>query len=445
MKDHQEDVMREQSGYSGGENFDLRLMLLKGRSMRLRERTAFFGGFLDQLRAGGENTCMRCITSPADREVIVTDPASGHPRRMLMFGSNNYLGLANHPSVRAHVEAAIREFGIGIGGPPLLNGYTSLHRELEARLAALKGTEDAMIFASGYAANVGLVSGLMHRNDVVLYDSYSHASFCDGIAMAGVRAFHFPHNDLGCLEELLRRTTSDDHDTYVGVEGVYSMDGDLAPLDRLVGLCETYGATLIVDDAHGTGVMGKRGGGTAEHFGVQGRVPLTMGTFSKAFAVTGAFVAGPRSTIEYLRYFARSYMFSASLPPMVLAAVLGGLDVLSSEPELLHRLRENVSHVTAGLKAMGFDINPQAAIVPLRVPRSMNIRRAGRAFHEQGIFVNSVEYPAVPVSQQRFRISLMATHTSGDIDQLLNVVGAVWHSEATHDVLTGTGFRIAAA
>ena len=418
--------MREDAGYSGGENFDLRQMLMKGRSMRLDQKAAFFGRFINDLQEAGENLCMRCITSPTDREVVIVDPVTGMPKKMLMFGSNSYLGLANHPTVKARVEEAIRTYAIGIGGPPLLNGYTSLHYELERRLADLKGTEDALVFSSGYGANVGLVSGLMNHNDVVIYDAYSHASFCDGIKMSGVQAYRFPHNDMARLASLLGQHCSADHDTYVGVEGVYSMDGDVAPLDEIVALCEAHGAILIVDDAHGTGVMGAKGSGTAEHFGVEGRVPLTMGTFSKAFAVTGGFVAGPRPIINYLRFFARSYMFSASLPPMVLAAVLGGLDVLASEPERLLRLRENVARAAAGLCAIGITVRPDAAIIPLIVPPSINIRRAGRIFHERGIFVNSIEYPAVPIAQQRFRISIMATHTASDIDTLLGVVAEVW-------------------
>lgn len=422
--------MREDAGYSGGENFDLRQMLLKGRSMRLDQKTTLFGQFLNDLQEQGENLCMRCLTSPTEREVVIADPATGQPKRMLMFGSNSYLGLANHPAVRARVDEAIRAYGIGIGGPPLLNGYTALHYELEHRLAEMKATEDALVFSSGYGANVGLVSGLMNPTDVVIYDAYSHASFCDGIRMSGVQAFHFPHNNLARLESLLRRHCSNDHDTYVGVEGVYSMDGDAAPLDRIVPLCEAFGAILIVDDAHGTGVMGAKGSGTAEHFGVEGRVPLTMGTFSKAFAVTGGFVAGPQPIIDYLRFFARSYMFSASLPPMVLAAVLGGLDVLEDEPRLLLRLRENVARAAAGLGEIGISVRPEAAIIPLIVPQTMNIRRASRTFHERGIFVNSVEYPAVPISQQRFRISVMATHTAEDIDRLLAVVREIWSGSA---------------
>ena len=419
--------MLPRESYRGGENFDLRQILLKGRSMCLKERTEFFGSFLRDLSEGREMLCMRRIISPADREVSVIDPYSSEVRRMLMFGSNNYLGLANHPSVRERVRQAIREYGVGIGGPPLLNGYTRLHRELEERLAALKGVEEAMVFSSGYGANVGLVTGLMNPGDAVLYDAYSHASFCDGVNMAGVGATRFPHNDIHRLRELLaRRADRGWRDLFVGVEGVYSMDGDLAPLDVLVELCASHGAFLVVDDAHGTGVMGPTGCGTAEHFGVEGKVGITLGTFSKVFAMTGGFVASSKPIIDYLRFFARSYMFSASLSPVVIAAVLAGLDVIEQSPDLLASLRNNISYAGAGLGSLGFTISPQSGIIPLRVPVGMNIRRAAVRFHELGIFMNSIEYPAVPISQQRFRISLMATHTKQDIDRLIESVALVW-------------------
>jgi glycine C-acetyltransferase len=419
--------MVEQETYKGGENFDLRKILVMGRSRTLDERVTFFETFLQSLHSKQEMLCMRCVTSAADREVRVVDPRTGQERTMIMFGSNNYLGLANHPYVRERAESAIRTYGAGIGGPPLLNGYTVLHHELEERLAALKGTEDAMIFSSGYGANVGLVTGLMNSGDLVLYDIFSHASFCDGLKMAGVNASHFPHNDLQALRRLLERHAADQHrDLYVGVEGVYSMDGDLAPLDQLLPLCASYGATLIVDDAHGTGVMGQTGRGTAEHFGVEGEVPITMGTFSKAFAVTGGFVAASRPIVNYLRFFARAYMFSASLSPVTIATVLAGMDVIEREPERLRKLRDNLEYLVANLRALGFNCSPQAAIIPLRVPVGMDVRQASYEFHKRGIFVNSIEYPAVPVSQQRFRISVMAIHTKEDMNRLLTSVEEVW-------------------
>lgn len=420
--------MRNDQLYNGGENFDLRQMFIQDRNGALCDRLHGFQELLNGLSRRGECLCRRCIGSASDRTVLVEDPATGRQRTMLMFGSNNYLGLANHPSVRSKTIEAINAYGVGVGGPPLLNGYTALHRHLEERLAEFKSTGDAMIFSTGYGANVGLVSALAHSDDTVCYDSFSHASFVDGMKMAGIHGLQFPHNDMPALERLLasRTAPAGSGDCYIGVEGAYSMDGDLAPLDELVRLKKAHRAILIVDDAHGTGVMGTFGHGTAEHFGVENAVDITVGTFSKVFAATGGFVAGSKPLIDYLRYFARSYMFSASLPPPVIATVLAGLDVIEREPELLQRLRENCAHLAAGLRSLGFPVQTESAIFPLMVPAGMDIRKAGVEFHELGIFVNSVEYPAVPLSQQRFRISVMANHTHEDIDRLLEAIDHVW-------------------
>lgn len=413
--------------YNGGENFNLRDMLKEGKNLCLKDRAQYFSGFLSSLHENGQNLCQRQIVSAADREVEVIDPFNGQRRKMLMFGSNNYLGLANHPYVLQKTREAIEQYGVGIGGPPLLNGYTCLHRELEERLSHLKQAEDTLIFPSGYGANVGLVAALLRDNDKVFYDEYSHASFCDGLRMSGVSTKKFQHNNMMELRTLLRKDcAAENNDTFIGVEGVYSMDGDLAPLNELASISRRNGALLILDDAHGTGVMGKNGHGTAEHFGVQGQIDITMGTFSKAFGVVGGFVSASKQIVNYLRYFARSYMFSASLPPPVIGAVLAGLDVIENEPELIQSLHENVKYAASGLQNLGFDVTPQAAIIALRVPPQMNIRKAARHFHEAGIFVNSIEYPAVPVDQQRFRISLMATHTKEDIDQLCECIEEVW-------------------
>lgn len=413
--------------YSGGENFDLHSILLHGKQMNLKNKTEFFGNFIHDLSTRDQMLCMRCIGSAADREVLVYDDHSQSYRNMLMFGSNNYLGLANHPYIIKKVTEAINEFGVGIGGPPLLNGYSKLHRELEEKLAEFKNAEDAMIFSSGYGANVGLVSGLMNQDSIVLYDAYSHASFCDGIKLSGVQSYRFPHNDLKSLESRLKIIRAKTNcDVFIGVEGVYSMDGDTAPLDELLILCKKYDAILIVDDAHGTGVMGETGKGTAEAYNVEGNVDITMGTFSKSFAVTGGFVAASKEIINYLRFFARSYMFSASISPAIVAAVLAGLDVIKTEPERLENLKANIDYANKSLSALGFDAANNSAIIPLRVPLSMNIREAAYEFHKRGIFMNSIEYPAVPLLQQRFRISLMATHTKKDIDRLVQTVDEIW-------------------
>lgn len=419
--------MENKIKYSGGENFDLHSILIHGKGMKLKDKTEFFNHFIRDLSLKDQMLCMRSVGSAADREVLVFDEHSNSYRKMLMFGSNNYLGLANHPYIIQKVTEAVNEFGVGIGGPPLLNGYTKLHRTLEEKLAAFKNAEDAMIFSSGYGANVGLVSGLMNQDCVVLYDAYSHASFCDGIKLSGVQSYRFPHNDLKSLEARLKIIRSNSNcDVFIGVEGVYSMDGDTAPLDELLILCKKYDAILIIDDAHGTGVMGEHGKGTAEAYNLEGNVDITMGTFSKTFAVTGGFVAASKDIINYLRFFARSYMFSASVSPGIVAAVLAGLEVIKTEPERLENLRANINYANSCLNNLGFDANNQSAIIPLRVPLNMNIREAAYEFHKRGIFINSIEYPAVPLSQQRFRISLMATHTKNDIDRLVQTIDEIW-------------------
>ncbi len=419
--------MNSENTYNGGENFDLRKLFVKCRRDNLNDKVSYFNSFIQDLSAKHELQHLRCVTSAADREVIVEDNYTKIKNKMLMFGSNNYLGLANHPYVKRKTEEAIERYGVGVGGPPLLNGYTDLHRDLEERLAAFKGTEDAMIFSSGYGANVGLITALANNNSKLIYDSYSHASLIDGIKMSGINSEQFEHNNMQRLNELLDNSKTDDsHDVFVAVEGVYSMDGDTSPLDEIVKLCRSHNAILILDDAHGTGTLGLNGCGTAEHYGVKDQVDITMGTFSKTFAVTGGFIAASKPIINYLRFFARSYMFSASLSPITIASVLAGLDLIKQDKYLLHSFRDNVNYLNNGLQQLGFDTHSQSGIISLRTPPEMNVRKAAYEFHERGIFLNSIEYPAVPISQQRFRISIMATHTKEDINLLVEAIEEIW-------------------
>lgn len=420
--------MSSKQEYLGGENFDLRDILLRGRRLPLSDRVNFFGEFLDGLLSHKQMLHLRCISSPSDREVDVFDEYLGITKKMLMFGSNNYLGFANHPYIKEYVRKAIEKYGIGIGGPPLLNGYTKIHRELEERLAALKGAEDSLIFSSGYGANVGLVSALVGPDDYVIYDQYSHASFYDGMKMCNAKAIHFLHNDIdNLITKLEDAKRINPRNIYVGVEGVYSMDGDIVPLDEIVDVCKKYDAILLLDDAHGTGTMGENGGGTSDYFKLDGQIEVTIGTFSKSFAVTGGFAAASKPVVDYLRFFARSYMFSASISPVTIASVSAGLDLLENDPSILYSLRSNVKYAAKLLNKIGFNVSDQTPIIPLRVPVEMNIRDAAYEFHERGIFINSIEYPAVPVSQQRFRISITAGHTKEDINKLVEVVEEIWN------------------
>lgn len=412
-----------------GEAPNLHTFISANKTMKNGEFVPLFSRFIADMKDRHLYTYCRKVVSPQSREVVIWDAETDQNRNMLMFASNNYLGMADSPYVKEKVKAAIDQYGVGLGGPPLLNGYTKLMVELEERLAHLKHQESAMVFSSGYAANVGMMVALTQANDHVLYDELSHASFFDGMRMTQVPSTKFAHNDLGDLENNLAQLSKTTSDTlFVGIEGVYSMDGDLAPLDKIVPILKKYNAFCMLDDAHGTGVLGKTGSGTAEHFGVERQIDLSMGTFSKSFAMTGGFLAGPKDLIDYLRFFARSYMFSAALPPAVLAAVLAGIDVVENQPELRERLLDNARYAIQKLQPFGVISKPEAAIIALKVPDWMDVRKANHLIHERGIFLNAIEYPAVPEGQERFRISVTTEHTKQDIDKLAEVMEATWLS-----------------
>ena len=414
--------------YQGGENIDLQSILIRDRKLGLENKVKHFAEFINANETINKIQCRRKIVSEAGPEVLVEDRSAGGVKKLLMFGSNNYLGFAAHPFIKERVKQAVDKYGVGVGGPPLLNGYTILHKELEDRLSYLKGTEDTLIFGSGYSTNVGLLSCLVNpKEDVVFYDAYSHASFYDGLRMSRVPNYSFHHNDCDDLLRLLAYRSGNAMTSYIGVEGVYSMDGDVAPLDQIVGMARNKGAIVILDDAHGTLVLGKNGGGTTEEFGLEGKVDIIVGTFSKAFAVSGGFISASREIINYLRFLARSYMFSASLPIPTVAAVLAGLELFEKEPELRLQLLRNTQYVAAYLRQYGIVTEPKAAIIALRVPEIMNARQVAYKFQELGIFINSIEYPAVPRSEQRIRISIMANHTREHLDRLIDAVDMIWN------------------
>ena len=408
---------------------NLHTFLTANKTLKTREYVPLFSRFITYLKDHHVYTYCRKVLTPQSREVMIWDANTGEDRKMLMFASNNYLGMANSPYVKKKVTEAMDQYGVGLGGPPLLNGYTQLMIELEERLARLKHQEAAMVFSSGYAANVGMLVALAQENDHILYDELSHASLFDGMRMTHVPATKFAHNDLVDLEAKLAQLSKTTKDTlFVAVEGVYSMDGDLAPLDKIVPLVKKYGGFLLLDDAHGTGVLGKSGSGTAEHFGVEKQIDLSMGTFSKSFAMTGGFLAGPKELIDYMRFFARSYMFSAALTPVTLAAVLAGMDVIEKEPALRDLLLDNARYLIQKLQPFGVVSNPEAAIIALKVPEWMDVRKANQFIHEQGVFLNAIEFPAVPEGEERFRISVTVEHTRADIDRLAEVLALAWNS-----------------
>ena len=333
--------------------------------------------------------------------------------------------------IKEQIINALDKFGLGVSGPPLLNGYTYLHQELERRLAALKNTEDALLFPSGYQANLGIVETCMNAGDVLIYDEMSHASFLDGIKMTRstrkIHAYRFKHNNIEDLEFRLSRAAAKKSGCkiYVAVEGVYSMDGDICPLSHVAQLCKDYGAHLIIDDAHGTGVLGEHGGGTCEHFLLRDNFLFVMGTFSKAFSMTGGFVCGPRAYINYMRYFSRAYMFSAHQPITTVAAILAGLDLIEREPERRLRCLQNAQKLVRGLNRAGFNVKSSTPIVPLGIPEAISIRKLNRRLFEEGLFINAIEYPAVARSTQRLRLSVSSRHSEEDINKSIDIITRV--------------------
>ena len=343
-------------------------------------------------------------------------------RRILMIGSNNYLGLTTDPRVREASMEAIRRYGTSCTGSRFLNGTLALHLELERRLAAYVSKEAAIVFSTGFQVNLGTISCLVGRGDVVVADKDDHASIVDGCMLALGEMRRFSHNNMPHLERVLQ-AVDEKAGRLVVVDGVYSMGGDLAPLPELIEVSRKHGARLMIDDAHGLGVMG-RGRGTAAHFGVTNKVDLIMGTFSKSFASLGGFVAGDDDIIHYVTHHARSLLFSASMPASNVAAVLAALDIMEKEPERVDRLWAVSKRMHSGLKAMGFNTGQSVTpIIPIIIGDLDKALEAWWKCFNNGLFTNLVISPAVPPDMCMLRTSYMATHTDEQIDRALNIIG----------------------
>lgn len=345
-------------------------------------------------------------------------------RRILMIGSNNYLGLTTDPRVRqAAVDATLR-YGTSCTGSRFLNGTLRIHQELEARLADYVGKQAALVFSTGYQTNLGTISCLVQRGDVVVADKDDHASIVDGCMLALGELRRFSHNDLGHLDRVLGGIDPK-AGRMVVVDGVYSMGGDLAPLPQLIEVCKAHGARIMVDDAHSLGVMG-RGRGTAAHFGVTDDVDLIMGTFSKSFASLGGFIAGADDVIHYIQHHARALIFSASMPASNVAAVMAALEIMENEPERVDRLWEVTERMRAGLKRLGFNMGPSVTpVIPIVTGDVATTILAWKKCFEAGLYTNPVLAPAVPPDQCLLRTSYMATHTDEQIDRALDILGTV--------------------
>jgi 8-amino-7-oxononanoate synthase len=380
--------------------------------MDLFEKCAKATEYESGLKQSGYYSFFRKLQSMQDSEVVVNG------KRVIMIGSNNYLGLTSHPRVKEAAIKAIEKYGTSCAGSRFLNGNLDIHEELEKKLARFFRKEAALVFATGYQTNLGVISSLVGRNDFAIIDMYDHASIFDGCRLSFGEVKKYRHNDMVELERILEGIK--DKGKLIIVDGVFSMEGDIADLPAIVRLARAYGARIMVDEAHAIGVLGKGGRGTAEHFGLENEVDLIMGTYSKSLAGIGGFVAGSSDVISWIKHLARSMIFSASLPPSLVASVSTALDMIEEEPELRARLWRNTHKMLKGYETIGYDTGTsETPIIPVMIKDTMKTHEMCRLLFENGVFVNSVISPAVPQGRELLRTSYMATHTEEQLDKVL--------------------------
>jgi glycine C-acetyltransferase len=349
-------------------------------------------------------------------------------RSVVNLSSNNYLGLTTHPRLRERALDALRRYGVGTGSVRTIAGTMDLHVELEARLAQFKQTEAVVVFQSGFAANAGTVSAILTDRDIVVSDELNHASIIDGCRLSRATIKVFPHKDVDQARRILRELPGAPRKLLI-TDGVFSMDGDLGPLPELCGLAEEFGCIMMVDDAHASGVFGRNGRGTIDHFNVHGRVDVQVGTLSKAIGVLGGYVAGSRALIDYLHHRARPFLFSTSHPPAVTAACLAAIDVLLDEPQLIERLWENTRFFKAGLETLGFNTGTsQSPITPVIVGEATLAMTLSDQLFDQGVFAQGIGFPTVAKGRARVRTIVTATHSREDLQFALDAFARVGRS-----------------
>ncbi len=384
---------------------------------------------LEQAKAAGVLPYFKVLTSEAGPVVEMEG------REMIMLGSNNYLGLTGDPRVKQAARDALEVYGTGLTGSRLLNGTTPLHLELERELAEWMGSEDAIVFTTGHQANVGCIGTILSARDTVICDSADHASILDGCKLSGAKLRPFRHNQMPKLERMLERAAGDGGGVLVVVDGVFSMEGDLCDLPAIVELCAAYGARLMVDEAHAVGVLGARGAGTCELFGLEDEVDLRMGTFSKSLASCGGFIAGSEEVVEYLRISARPFIFTASAVPAAVGAALAALRIIRAEgPELMERLLDNARYLRRGISELGLRViepgtlpdgsEATTPVVPVVVGEDWQAVMLWKALYDAGLYTNVAIHPAVPPGGALLRTSLMASHDRGHLDRALAIIEA---------------------
>jgi len=372
-----------------------------------------------QLRELGLYPYFRTITSAQDTEVIIEG------KKILMLGSNSYLGLTNHPQIKAAAQAAVEKYGTGCAGSRFLNGSLDIHLELEAALAKLVNKEAVLLYSTGFQVNLGVISALVGKGEYVLGDKSNHASIVEGCLLAQGKFLRFAHKDMAALESRIEKLEPEAGKLIV-VDGVFSMEGDVIQLPEICRIAGEYGAAVMVDDAHSIGVLGKNGAGTASHFGLTDQVHLIMGTFSKSLASLGGFIASDAVTIDFLKHHSRSLIFSASMSPANAAAVLAAVRIMVQEPERIAQLWRNTHRMKQGLLDLGFDLgDSETPILPVYCRDLMVAFKICKRLQEEGLFVNPVVSPAVAPGEELIRLSLMATHTDAQVDFALEKLSKV--------------------
>jgi glycine C-acetyltransferase len=389
----------------------------------LFKKTEVFWQYKLDMESKGYIRYRRPLASPSAHRVIIDDDFTGKKKEMIMMGSNNYLGLTSHPEVKKKAQEIINKYGVGAGSVPLLAGTFDIHRKLELKLAELKGCEDAIIFPSGYVTNLGCIQALVRNQDVAIIDRLAHASIIDGCLISSGTFRTFKHSDVESLENTLKRAEGNYQGKIVIVDGVYSMGGDIPPLRQITDIAHRYGAKIMVDEAHATGVIGERGKGTPSYFKMKpGEIDIVMGTLSKSLGGVGGFIASTREVVNYLRYYTRSFFFSSNFPPSVAASVIAAIDIMDKDESLHKNLWANTKYFKESLKSLGFNTaHTESAIIPVMIGDELTQKKMSRRMHEEGIYVNAIPHPAVPKGQERFRFSIMATHTREDLDRTLEV------------------------
>jgi glycine C-acetyltransferase len=380
--------------------------------------------FIDQMDRNKSNafdiTCTTAIGSKMD----VIDRYNGEIRKTISFVSNNYLGMNRHPKVVEAARKAIEKYGIGTCASPVIGGATDIHLGLEQKLARLHGKEAAILYSSGYSANIGVFQLLLGKMDIAIVDMFVHASIYDGLIKTNVKIFK--HNDVEYLESVLQRSKGNYRNVAVIVDGVYSQDGDLPRLEEISGIAKKYGAYMFVDDAHGAGVFGKNGKGTVDHFGVEDKVDLITGTLSKSMGTGGGYAVGSRQLIKYMKHFSRSNTFSASVAPPIVAAASKAIDLFTEEPQIIQNLWDNTRYIKKQLIERGFDIGrSESPIIPVMIRDDEKTKVVARQLLEKGIYIIPATYPAVKLKDSRLRLNITAQHTKDDLDKFCETLSII--------------------